>query len=121
MLSKEDEAKLQQWASSLEYLPDFIRDFHDQKDLFKTIHWLCKPEKLSDTDTSFDRLQSVSWIQGQIYVIDKFLWVMAKFGWTLQRSRKRGLVFRDYYEFNRAREEQEHAQFRAEFSGSIKD
>jgi hypothetical protein len=112
MLTKEQERELQEWCESAAYLPEFIRDFHDQKDLFKTIHWLCKPKKLSGTDTSFDSLQAVSWIQGQIYVIDKFLWVMAKFGYTLQRSRKRGLVYRDYVEFNRVREAEEHASFK---------
>ncbi len=31
---------LEDWLNSGEYLPHIMRDFHDQKDLFKTIHTL---------------------------------------------------------------------------------
>ena len=67
-----------------EHLPALMRDFHDQKDLFKSIHEL----------VDFGGHDEVTWVAGHCYVIDIFLWFMAKRGYTLQRSRKR-LPFRD--------------------------
>lgn len=61
------------------YLPAPLRDFHDQKDVFKTMHAAISPENES--------IRDVSWRQGHCYVIDIFLWFMARRGWTLQRSR----------------------------------
>ena len=70
-----------QWLSSGEHLPEFIRDFHDQKDLFRTIDQLQEP-----MDCEHHR---ISWPTMHINVIDKFLWFMAKRGYTLQKCRKR--------------------------------
>jgi hypothetical protein len=75
------------WLKSAEYLPKAMRDFHDAKDLFKTIHDRVAIDKN-------DYARDVSWVSGQCYVIDIFLWFMAKRGYTLQRSRKR-LPFSD--------------------------
>jgi len=65
------------WLSSGEYMPEFLRDFHSQKDLFKAMH---------NTITNAD--ENGNWRQGHIYVVDTFLWYMARCGYTLQRSRK---------------------------------
>lgn len=73
---------LETWMRSGEYLPPPIRDFHDQKDLFKAIHALVDVE-------GHGLAKSVDWVTGQCYVIDVFLWFMARRGYTLQRSRKR--------------------------------
>lgn len=70
---------LEKWMKSGKYLPPFLRDFHDQKDVFKAIHTL-----VNDNEGT----KRVHWVDGQIYVIDVFLWFMARRGWTLQRSRK---------------------------------
>lgn len=72
-----------EYVKSGDHLPAPLRDFHDQKDVFKTIHALSQSEH-----------SSVTWIMGHIYVIDVFLWFMAKRGWTLQRSRA-NVDFRD--------------------------
>lgn len=69
---------LQAWLKSAEYLPEFMRDFHDQKDLFKAIHELVSKN---------EGTQRINWIDAQIYTIDVFLWFMARRGYTLQRSR----------------------------------
>lgn len=75
------------WLKSGEYLPEFMRDFHDQKDLFKTIHSLYRDsENVNDMP---------NWVQGHQYVIDWFLWYMASRGYTLQKSRKK-LKFREH-------------------------
>ena len=65
------------WLSSGEYMPEFLRDFHRQKDLFKAMH---------NTITNAD--ENGNWREGHIYVVDTFLWYMARCGYTLQRSRK---------------------------------
>jgi len=71
---------LKEWLESSEYLPEFLRDFHDQKNIFKSMHFL-----YADADVARDK---PNWMQGQIYVIDWFLWFMASRGYTLQKSRK---------------------------------
>ncbi|WP_336993539.1 hypothetical protein [Lelliottia amnigena] len=69
--------KLSEWLTSGEYLPLFMRDFHDQKDVFKAMH---------NTITNADANGNPR--DGHIYVVDTFLWYMARCGYTLQRSRK---------------------------------
>lgn len=71
---------IEKWLKSGEYLPRVMRDFHDQKDLFKAMH---------DTINvgSHEYAGKVDWVTGQCYVIDVFLWFMARRGYTLQRSR----------------------------------
>ena len=62
------------------YLPDALKDFHDQKDIFKLIHDTVDVEGNEGT-------KSVSWVDGHCYVIDVFLWAMARYGYTLKKSR----------------------------------
>lgn len=67
----------EEWMSNLEYLPEFMRDFHVQKNLFKTV------------DEIYERYQGqIDWRQAHIYTIDRFLWFMASRGYTLQKCRK---------------------------------
>lgn len=73
--------KLLQWVKSGEYLPKFLRDFHDQKDFFKFMHSVYR-----DNDP---KGEMPNWATGHIYVIDWFLWFMATRGYTLQKSRKK--------------------------------
>lgn len=71
-----------EFLQSHKYLPKELRDFHDQKDLFKVMHRLYGGE--------FDNNgEKVSWVTGQCYVIDWFLWFMASRGFTLQRCRSK--------------------------------
>lgn len=69
---------LRAWLDSAEYLPEFMRDFHDQKDVFKAIHELVNEH---------DGTKAINWRDAHIYTIDVFLWFMARRGYTLQRSR----------------------------------
>lgn len=69
--------KLSEWLASGEYLPHFMRDFHDQKDVFKAMHNTIKNADVNGNPRD-----------GHIYVIDTFLWYMARCGYTLQKSRK---------------------------------
>jgi len=75
------------WMQSHAHLPLFLRDFHDQKDLFQAMH-----EIIDIQSNTIAR--KVDWVTGQVYVIDVFLWFMARRGYTLQRSRAR-VPFRD--------------------------
>lgn len=69
--------KLSEWLTSGEYLPHFMRDFHDQKDVFKAMH-----------NTIHNADENGNPRDGHIYVVDTFLWYMARCGYTLQKSRK---------------------------------
>ena len=68
---------LQTWLKSGKYLPTFMRDFHDQKDVFKSIHKL-----YGDVDIP----NPPSWIDAHVYTVDRFLWYMASRGYTLQKA-----------------------------------
>lgn len=72
-----NENGLVKWLQSGEYLPGFLRDFHDQKDVFKAMH-----------DTIGNANENGNARDGHIYVIDTFLWYMGRCGYTLQKSRK---------------------------------
>lgn len=75
------------WLKSSAHLPPLLRDFHDQKDLFKAMHEIIN---LQGNDIA----RKVDWVTGQVYVIDVFLRFMARRGYTLQRSRAK-VPFRD--------------------------
>ena len=66
------------WLKSGDYMPPEFRDFHNQKDLFKAMH-----------NTIQNANENGNARDGHIYVVDTFLWYMARCGYTLQRSRKR--------------------------------
>lgn len=83
---------LRDWLSTLEYLPTQLRDFHDQKNLFKSMHHLYQDNLSSDT--------APNWRDGHIYTIDWFLWFMASRGYTLQKTRKKGIDFSAWPDFD---------------------
>lgn len=74
--------QLKNWLQDSKYLPEFIQDFHDQKDVFRLVHNSCYQENNEYT-------KDLSWIAAHVYVIDMFLWTMARCGYTLQKSRKK--------------------------------
>lgn len=79
---------LTNWLRSGAYLPAPLRDFHDQKEVFKTLWQRVEKRKSKDPSTA-SYLGSMGWVEAQVLVIDHFLWFMAAHGWTLQRSRAR--------------------------------
>lgn len=74
------DSKVEAWRKDGKHLPSILRDFHDQKDLFKALHETVNVEAHSYAG-------KIDWVSGQCYVIDLFLWFMAAHGYTLQRSR----------------------------------
>lgn len=65
------------------YLPRFLKDFHDQKTVFKAINGI-----ITDEDRQ-DYYKEYNWIMAHCYTIDKFLPWMAQHGYTLQKNRKK--------------------------------
>ncbi len=64
---------------TLRYLPVFMRDFHDQKDLFKSVFdWGYQKDSWHE--------RSISWTDAHIFVIDVFLQYMAIHGFVLKKS-----------------------------------
>ena len=65
------------WKQEAKHLPPFLRDFHDQKRVFKLLGEIAARSEAKHPD----------WVTAHCYTIDIFLWAMASYGWTLQRSR----------------------------------
>ena len=97
------------WMKSGRYLPEPLRDFHDQKDVFKAMHEIIK-------ERPGDFIKRPTWIEGQVYVIDIFLWFMARRGWTMQRTRRRG-EYRDLEADVQAQSDRRDASFFAMAQG----
>jgi hypothetical protein len=74
--------ELKAWRAAGKHLPEFLKDFHDQKDVFCTMH-----EMLGPPSQEAPSIHRPDWVEGQCYVIDCFLWFMARHGYTLQKSR----------------------------------
>jgi len=72
---------LQLWLDNGEHLPVMLRDFHDQKDLFKAMHCLYESK---ENENQFK--DHPNWVNGSIYIIDWFLWYMAGRRYTLQKK-----------------------------------
>jgi hypothetical protein len=86
------DAAVLDWRKSMKYLPRFLRDFHDQKDTFKALHEVVNVE-------GHDYCKDVNWVAGQCYIIDIFLWHMARHGYVLRRAATK-LPFDDIHETN---------------------
>jgi hypothetical protein len=71
------------------HLPRCLRDFHDQKEVFKAIdNTMGMRVPVSGVvDRRSGAPYALDWITAHCYVIDKFLQFMAAHGYTLQRSR----------------------------------
>jgi hypothetical protein len=78
---------IEAWLKSGRYLPAPLRDFHDQKEVFKAIDETIRQDQAA-------LIKRPTWVEAHCYVIDVFLWYMARRGYTLQRTRTRG-AFRD--------------------------
>ena len=82
-----DYKNMNEFLESGSYLPEFLRDFHDQKDFFKSMHHLYQ-----DGEGAEER---PNWMDGQIYTIDWVLWFMATRGYTLQKCKRKNIPFKD--------------------------
>ena len=105
--------KVDTFLQSGKYLPKFLRDFHRQKEVFKSMH-----EIVQERPT--DMVKRPTWIEGQCYVIDVFLWFMARRGYTLQRTRVKCEDFRDLDSDVAAVTKRHEEQFAQMLKGAIK-
>jgi len=71
---------LKDYMSHGKHLPNFMRDFHDQKDLFKRIAEL--------------KNCPMDWRTAHIYVVDFFLWYMGAHGYELRKVRSDNAISR---------------------------
>jgi len=65
-----------QWRNEQGHLPEFLKDFHDAKSIFRTI------EQYLESDEGCP----VSWVDAHVYTIDWFLWFMAVHGYKLTKT-----------------------------------
>lgn len=77
---------LEAWLKAGRHLPAPMRDFHDQKALFAAMHTL-QDAGSTGPKSAVEERYDVSPVVGHVYAIDRFLWFLARRGWTLQRSR----------------------------------
>jgi hypothetical protein len=97
--------QMDDWLKSGKYLPEPLRDFHNAKTIFKILDEVSGRYK-------WGFLKPPDWMTAQMYVIDIFLWWMAKRGYTLQRTRAKVEGLRDLHEDTQAFEEQLRKEFR---------
>lgn len=110
---------LKDWLHSGKYLPPLLRDFHDQKDVFKLI--FSKINVKNHGTPGLSPLKDLDWVAAHIYTIDIFLWFMAKRGYTLQRSRMKGLKFNDIEAELQQADEVQSASFSMLLNGAKND
>jgi hypothetical protein len=77
---------MEAWLTAGRHLPAALRDFHHKKGVFAAMHALQDACSAGPRD-GLAKLLHVDQVAGHTYVIDRFLWFMARRGWTLQRSR----------------------------------
>tara|TARA_R110002074_G_scaffold85119_1_gene188411 strand:- start:43 stop:345 length:303 start_codon:yes stop_codon:yes gene_type:complete len=87
-MTKNEEQQLQEWLESKKYLPSFMRDFHEQKNLFKSIHILYQNNEFADLKPTLTESHG--------YTVDWFLWYMGSRGYTLQKNKTR-IKFADFF------------------------
>lgn len=74
------DTKLRKWLLTGKYLPEFMRDFDNQKNIFRSIDQLYEGNDPG-------HIKMPNWVSAHCYVIDWFLWFMASRGYTLQKCR----------------------------------
>ncbi len=91
--SKKNDSNIEYYRKELKYLPDFIKDFHNQKDLFKIIHGWYNPHSIEN-----ELLKKITFRDGQIFIIDYVLWCLSKYGFKIQRNNIEKSKFNSYFE-----------------------
>lgn len=77
--------KASEWVKGGNHLPPFLKDFHDQKDIFKAIdEW---------ANRNPEDYYTITFSQAQVYTVDSFLRYMGLCGYTLQKNRSKVKFF----------------------------
>jgi hypothetical protein len=69
------------WRRDQRHLPTWMRDFHDQKQLFKAVY-----DQSPSRGVEPGPHEGIDWASGHVYTIDSFLWFMARHGYVLSKS-----------------------------------
>ena len=108
-MNQEERQQMEMWLEKKKHLPAFLKDFHDQKDVFKTIGGMSNPPH-----------RDIGWVEGHCYTIDKFLWWMAIHGYTLQKCKAKQ-PYKDMNKTIQIRKDKEIESFRQFLSKEKKD
>jgi len=76
-----------EYVNNGNHLPDFLKDFHDQKEVFKAVCQQTTPDGGAPPP--------VNWIDAHVFTIDFFLHWIALHGYKLQKIRASNV---DFYE-----------------------
>ncbi len=102
--------KFRDWRDQGKHLPEFMRDFHDQKDVFKSmLNYFNNAEEMP-----------VNWQDAHVFTIDWFLWFMAAHGYTLQKTKAKCIDFHDISETVEKAKKERAEQFSSIVLDSIK-
>lgn len=74
---------LQQWLLSYKFLPDFLKDGDLQGDFFTAFHW---------NEKTLNNTLSLSRWYGNILLVDRILFYMARVGWVIRKNPKKKQV-----------------------------
>lgn len=100
------------WRDEGKHLPEFLRDFHDQKDFFKFL--------FDSVDTSNNpMLKNANWVDSQVFTIDMLLWKLAQYGYTLQKNKTK-VPFEDLQEALRKNDAERRNAFYSALTNSEK-
>lgn len=111
-MTPEQQRELLHKIGEYQHLPREFRDFHAQKDLFKSFYEWFRPrvEKLkkrhSGGDITLSEFDSMTWMGAHVFTIDHLLYWLALHGYRLQRWNPQCETY-DVQEVIAARREQE--------------
>lgn len=80
--NKPVDEQFKSWRKAGGHLPAIMKDFHRQKEIFAAVHELVE---FDPKDIGGD----INPVEAHCYVMDRFLWFMARHGYTLQKSRSK--------------------------------
>ena len=89
--AKKYDYQIEHYKKELKYLPEYLRDFHNQKDLFKMIHGWYNPN-YKETEL----LNKITFRDGQIFIIDFVLWCLVRYGYKIQYNNMNKSKFNNY-------------------------
>ena len=93
-MTKNCEPNVSKYIKDNRHLPSFLKDFHDQKDFFKTLwEWQSrsKPKDMERTG-----LEAHTWVSQHIFTLDVLLRFLAFHVYKLEKIRRpKGMAFYD--------------------------
>jgi hypothetical protein len=102
---------IREYLRNQRHVPDFLQDFHDAKDFFKTLwEWQHKGEPIPE-------IAQHTWVSQHIFTMDVLLPFLAMCGYRLEKIRLPKMKFGDLSEAIRERRDRETQAFAAMLEG----